>query len=258
MNEKIQADVLQRSRRRCCVCYGLNRDLEIKKGQIAHLDQDRGNNDPANLVFLCFEHHDEYDTKTSQSKGLRQKEVECYRSELDVYFHSWSRQPNSVTAFDLQQRVLLEISLIPHRWKNHYMARYPGQFREGTFSRTQDYRDVWEMLLDVMKHAYSQHSWREYLALFTDGIREVVEALERIVMMHGGDLSSAMKLTILQANSQLRVESEVYRTLPQLIEKCGVEGSDGLFLERFKSTLRVLMDLSRLADELRTSKSNAI
>ena len=249
-NEKIQADVLQRSRRRCCICYGLHRDLETKRGQIAHLDQNRGNNDPANLVFLCFEHHDEYDTKTSQSKGLRQKEVESYRSELDVYFRSWSAQPDSVTAFDLQQRVLLEISLISHRWKNHYMARYPGQFREGTFSRTHDYKDVWEILLDVMKHTYSQNSWRENLALFTDGIRDVVESLERIVMMHGEDLSSAMKLTILQANSQLRVESDAYRILPQLIGKSGVEDSDGLFLERFKSTLRVLADLSRLADEL--------
>src|SRR5262249_16790996 len=159
------------------------------------------------------------------SKGLRQKEVESYRSELDAYFQSWSVRPDLVTDFDLQQQVLLEISLIPHRWKNRYMNRYPGHFREGTFNRTRDYEDVWEMFLDVMSHTYSQDSWREYLALFTVGIREVTESLERIVMMYGGDLPSAMKLTILQANSQLRVESDVYRMLPRLIIDSGVEGS---------------------------------
>lgn len=117
LSEKMQADVLTRSLRRCCVCYGLNRDLEIKKGQIAHIDHNRENNTPNNLIFLCLDHHDEYDSPNSQSKGLRKKEIESYRLELDEYFQSWSIPADSVTEFDLQQRVLLEISLIPHRWK---------------------------------------------------------------------------------------------------------------------------------------------
>lgn len=74
--------VLLRSRRRCCVCYGLNRDTTIKPGQIAHLDGDPSNNDEDNLVFLCFEHHDQYDSRTSQSKGLTEAEVRHFRAEL--------------------------------------------------------------------------------------------------------------------------------------------------------------------------------
>lgn len=87
-----QAEVLVQSRRRCCVCYGLKRDEDVKKGQIAHLDGDRDNNAPSNLAFLCFDHHDEYDSKTSQSKGLHRKEVEVYREELYSTFGSWRSQ----------------------------------------------------------------------------------------------------------------------------------------------------------------------
>ncbi|MBA3007707.1 MAG: hypothetical protein KJ900_04280 [Proteobacteria bacterium] len=72
------------------MCYGLNRDDSIKKGQIAHLDGNRDNNEPANLAFLCFDHHEEYDSTTSQSKGLQRAEVEQYREELQRHFGSWS------------------------------------------------------------------------------------------------------------------------------------------------------------------------
>lgn len=85
-----QAEVLVQSRRRCCVCFGLNRDQTVKKGQIAHLDHDRNNNKIENLAFLCFDHHDEYDTQTSQSKGLLRSEIVRYREELNYAFGSWS------------------------------------------------------------------------------------------------------------------------------------------------------------------------
>lgn len=90
--DSLQADVLVQCRRRCCICFGLKRDDEIKKGQIAHLDGNRNNNNPDNLAFLCFEHHDEFDSKTSQSKGLTRLEVGQYRSELLQHFGSWSAQ----------------------------------------------------------------------------------------------------------------------------------------------------------------------
>jgi hypothetical protein len=85
-----QAEVLVQSRRRCCVCFGLHRDEGVKKGQIAHLDGDRTNNKPQNLAFLCFDHHDELDSKTSQSKGLTGREVAEYREELHYHFGNWS------------------------------------------------------------------------------------------------------------------------------------------------------------------------
>lgn len=254
LTDGIQAEVLKRSRRRCCVCYGLNRDTEIKKGQIAHLDQNRNNNNLDNLVFLCLDHHDEYDSKTSQSKGLRQKEIEGYRVELDEYLQPITEGSIVVTDHDLLQRVLLEISLIPHRWKNHYMGLYPGHFREGTFTRAREYEDAWEMMIDVSSQVYSSEAWQHYRDLFTDEIKQVVEELEKTIMMFGEDLPASIKLAILQANSQLRTEAHVYNMLPHILTLTGDEKPEAMFLERFRSTLRVLANVSRLADDLRSKE----
>lgn len=78
----IQTSVLVSSRRRCCICFGLDRDIRLAVGQIAHLDGNRDNNKEDNLAFLCLVHHDEYDSRTSQRKGLTIDEVKAYRAEL--------------------------------------------------------------------------------------------------------------------------------------------------------------------------------
>src|SRR5574341_1604784 len=77
-----QFSVLYLSVRRCCLCFGLNHDYSEKKGQIAHLDQDRSNDSFENLVWLCLSHHDEYDSKSSQSKAYSEFEVKQYRQAL--------------------------------------------------------------------------------------------------------------------------------------------------------------------------------
>lgn len=74
--------ILVSSRRRCCICFGLDRDAELKSGQIAHLDHNPDNNRIENLAFLCLRHHDEYDSRASQRKGLTNGEVKTYRNEL--------------------------------------------------------------------------------------------------------------------------------------------------------------------------------
>lgn len=78
----VEANVLIHSRRRCCLCVFLEKNFERRKGQVAHLDQDPGNNDPDNLAFLCFDHHDEYDSRTRQTKNFTLHEVKEYRKKL--------------------------------------------------------------------------------------------------------------------------------------------------------------------------------
>jgi len=80
--EEVQDRVLLLSRRRCCICFGLHGDLNVKPGQIAHLDHDNTNDDLENLAYLCLSHHDQYDSTTSQSKGLREGEIKKFREEL--------------------------------------------------------------------------------------------------------------------------------------------------------------------------------
>lgn len=86
-------EVVVRSRRRCCICYGLHRDIDIKKGQIAHLDQNSSNDSLDNLAYLCLEHHDMFDSSTRQSKGPTIAEVKTYREELyNIIDYAW-KQP---------------------------------------------------------------------------------------------------------------------------------------------------------------------
>lgn len=78
----IEAEILVKSARRCALCYHLVGDLTEKRGQIAHLDHNRLNNKEDNLAFMCFEHHDLYDTTTSQSKNYTQAEAKRARDNL--------------------------------------------------------------------------------------------------------------------------------------------------------------------------------
>jgi hypothetical protein len=74
--------VLMASARRCALCFGFNGDLARKKGQIAHIDQIASNAEEKNLVYLCIEHHDEYDSTTSQVKGITEAELRAYKERL--------------------------------------------------------------------------------------------------------------------------------------------------------------------------------
>jgi hypothetical protein len=85
--KQTETAVLIKSRRRCSICFGLDRDTRLKAGQIAHLDRDNQNTDEDNLCFLCFEHHDQYDSKSSQRKNLTKDEVKAFRAELLTAIH---------------------------------------------------------------------------------------------------------------------------------------------------------------------------
>lgn len=77
-----QTAILVRSRRRCCLCFGLERTLDIVPGQLAHVDRDPSNHALENLAFLCLRHHDAYDSRTRQSKNITAAELVRYRDDL--------------------------------------------------------------------------------------------------------------------------------------------------------------------------------
>ena len=78
----VETQVLTASQRKCCLCYYLKGIRSHRKGQIAHLNRDPSDSRFENLVWLCLEHHDEYDSRTSQSKGLTPEEVRTHRDHL--------------------------------------------------------------------------------------------------------------------------------------------------------------------------------
>ena len=79
------------SGRRCTLCYGLERDTGVKWGHVAHVDRDPSNSDFGNLVFLCPNHHAEYDSCSHHSQRITPEEVKHYRRELYEYIESDNR-----------------------------------------------------------------------------------------------------------------------------------------------------------------------
>jgi len=77
-----QNKVLIASTRRCCLCVFLDHRDGARKGQIAHLNHNPNDHRFDNLVWLCLDHHDDYDGRSSQSKGFKAGEVKAYRDRL--------------------------------------------------------------------------------------------------------------------------------------------------------------------------------
>lgn len=69
--------------RRCCLCYSLDGDFDVKRGQIAHIDRDKTNSELQNLAYLCLPHHEEYDSMPSQTRRLMPEELANYKEELE-------------------------------------------------------------------------------------------------------------------------------------------------------------------------------
>jgi len=85
LTDEVETQVLTLSKRRCAICFGISSDMNEQYGQIAHLDGNPNNNDLDNLAFLCLNHHDKFDSKTSQSKNYKKNEIKIYRDQLYMY-----------------------------------------------------------------------------------------------------------------------------------------------------------------------------
>jgi hypothetical protein len=80
--------VLDRSRRRCALCFHVGGDLTEKLGQIAHLDDNPANSAEDNLAWLCLEHQSLFDSTTSQHKNYTPAEAKAARDRLYVAIES--------------------------------------------------------------------------------------------------------------------------------------------------------------------------
>ena len=151
----VELKVLLKSRRRCALCVGLHRDLEVKRGQIAHIDRNAQHCSVDNLAFLCLAHHDEYDSKTSQSKGITSQELKQYRDQLyeDLESEEQFSWPDSPSA---QHEKGPPESLVPNSLYDQQIAVY---------------RVVREFLGEIYRRATIT---REQLARYNHGIDEAL------------------------------------------------------------------------------------
>lgn len=124
---EIETSVLILSRRRCALCFGLNADAETKTGQIAHVNRNARDNRQENLVFLCLEHHDQYDTRRSQSKGFTEAELRQYRTMLYRQFNDEASPIAVMRGFFLEFK-----DLVPEKWGHIFeeaLEFYTGSHR---------------------------------------------------------------------------------------------------------------------------------
>ncbi|MBK8738709.1 MAG: hypothetical protein IPM02_03795 [Betaproteobacteria bacterium] len=152
----VQTHVLRLSRRRCCICFGLRRDDQPKKGQIAHLDHDRTNSKVDNLAWLCLDHHDEYDLRTSQAKGLQIDEVKGYRQELYEAFAHWGSGNGTAALLDFLASSMTLDDILNGAIKT--AARY----------RSLPELLVLEVLTDPDFQSHDTDRWVPHLALLED------------------------------------------------------------------------------------------
>ncbi|EOX1558264.1 HNH endonuclease [Vibrio cholerae] len=148
-----QAEVVIKSRRRCALCVGLDGNTNERPGQIAHLNGDHSDNRLENLVWLCLEHHDKFDSKTSQTKNYTQIEVRTYRdnlyqsylnsefSEADinnvrVYLQTYSSlftyifQQYSELAFLIDSDVMQELADLRDYWYTNNLRSFNSSIKE--------------------------------------------------------------------------------------------------------------------------------
>ena len=149
----VQADVVIKSRRRCPLCVFLDGNESERPGQIAHLNGDNSDSRFENLVWLCLEHHDKFDSKTSQTKNYTQVEVKSYREKLyqkyaaseysqeDValirkYLRNYSQvftyifHEYSELAFKIDHRVMDSLIEIRDFWHTHHLRSFNPSVRE--------------------------------------------------------------------------------------------------------------------------------
>lgn len=120
---EVQTQLLVRSRRRCCLCVYLEDDRRRKRVQIAHIDRDPRNAKSENLVPLCLDHHDEYDSTTSQSKGMLPE-------ELRVYKKMWFGEVEHTAMEDVQYRVVFRMPANPSSLSASFFYAYGVLFAD--------------------------------------------------------------------------------------------------------------------------------
>jgi hypothetical protein len=204
ITQSTEKEVLICSRRRCALCFGLSKDLAIKQGQIAHIDKDNSNAALENLVFLCFNHHNEYDSITSQSKGIAPFELKYYRDELYTYIQDASdfedlsnEQP--IRSGICRIQIKIDLADLGQRERNllvHGLANF---------------LDISEQAIEIVE----VHKGSVYVTLDLP-----TESAGRLLVSDLSELSKSIELNILSLELKFYQEGVIYSaTIRRLLHK---------------------------------------
>jgi hypothetical protein len=211
----VQAEVLTASRRRCCLCYYLTGERRLRKGQIAHLNQNRANSDFENLVFLCLEHHDEFDSHTSQSKGFIPEEVKGHRDRLYRELGDRGLPKNQPERFSAQPEPLKQLP-VPLR---RVIRRASGK-------------------LDYLLKPWKLTVWQDVrFFLFAYKARNRIDGICRIERLFLSDGRVAIICTQLPGNPGQSVTNSVESIAFQVCHQFNIDPSKLVWIEHYPADI---------------------
>ena len=244
--------VLFASDRQCCICRDGNTRV-----QIHHIDGDRSNNEFDNLAVICLDHHSEAHSSDAfvrnLTPGLLRQYNENWRAVVKLRVEP-SVDPGGLLEY--KSEVFLEFSLNCHAWKIQYMMLYPGSFRD---VKGDAFVDVWDMMMEMGQHRFSDAEWKRYLPLFVDGIRRLFADFDRTLTLYPGVLPIEFKTMLVRTRRRLDTTQRVYTYLPSLVSQIASETmrADLLFKQQFTEAIQAIRDISREADRLREEITSA-
>jgi hypothetical protein len=246
--DDIAAAVMFASDRTCCVCR-----LEKHKVQIHHIDEDPSNNTIENLAVICPNCHTDAHTTGPFVRNLSPELIRLYNSSWCEIVKLRLRPAQALPGkLELASEAFLEASLDCHRWKVHFMSlagRGLAQGKAGQFT------DVWDLMVELWIPKYSEEAYSRFRPLFTEGLREIQDLLDRLIQLFADVLPPDFRSLLVRANRQLEVERSVYVQLPALLAAgvIRIEHVEHFFYGRFVEVVRVLRNVSRDADRRRES-----
>lgn len=227
--DDLAARVMFAADRTCCVCKNSQR-----KVQIHHIDEDPSHNAFENLAVLCNDCHSDAHTTHAFARNLRAEVIrlynEAWRATVKARLEPSGTEPEIV---EYRQEVLLQLSLLPHEWKNGYIGSYPGHFLNTGYAGS-----IWDMMVERAVHRYDVDEWRRYKPLFDEGLLEVSRGIEQILSTYGDAVPSKVKLAALRTTQALGIERTGYLTLPSITSH--IPDIDQFFAMRFAEVIRLL------------------
>ena len=250
--DDLAAEVMFASDRTCCICR-----LEKHKVQIHHIDEDPSNNTFENLAVICLHCHSDAHSTGAFVRNLAPELIRLYNSSWrDIVKLRLKPSADAPGKSELASEAFLEASLDCHRWKAWFMSLAGPNLPEG---KPGEFTDVWDVMAELWIPKYADETYRRFLPLFIEGLREVQGCFDRLVQLFPDVLPPDFRSLLVRAHRQLEVERSVYAQLPALVVGSVITTDQvGLFFYgRFMEVIRVLRDVSRDADRRRESLTGA-
>ncbi|MGA2032874.1 MAG: HNH endonuclease signature motif containing protein [Thermoguttaceae bacterium] len=204
--DHLAAEVMFASDRTCCVCR-----MEKHKVQIHHIDEDPSNNTLENLAVICLHCHSDAHTTGAFARNLTPELIRLYNSSWrEIAKLRLKPSADAPGKLELASEAFLEAILDCHRWRNHFMSLAEPNLPVG---KPGEFTDIWG-LAELRIPKYAEDTYRHFLPLFVEGLRQVQNRFDRLMQLFPDVLPPDFRSLLVRANRQLDIAQSVYSALP--------------------------------------------